>query len=188
MLQITSQKSFNQLSGQINSNVIIGPRRLALIGAIAAVALTIIFYPLIIYTPADLGKVHVKLSKVEVLPSNETDEKVTVRPTFAITNNNDMTLTTSNIDFQLFANGQSIGSSSVSYEDVPIVGRPQIFTNTTVQVPGSLDYQISSSNGALFKMIRDNSSSINWSTKGAVTVETGTTLFDPKDFSDQLQK
>src|SRR5215813_5273834 len=100
--KLTTQKSFNQLPGQLQQNVIIGPRRLALIGAIAAVALAIIFYPLIVLTPnVDLNQVTVKLSKVDVVSANETDQRVTVKPTFAITNTNDVTLTTSNIDFEL---------------------------------------------------------------------------------------
>ena len=172
---------------ELKSKVILGPRRIALIAAIVAVVLVIVFYPLIIETPIDLSKVSVGLSKVEVVTSNQTDRTLTINPTFSITNNSTITLTTESIDFQLFANGRPVGSGSVSYADVPVVGRPEIFSNTTVHIPGSLDFQLSNDNAGIFKMVRDNSTQISWSTNGTATIESGTTVL-PKDFSAELRR
>ncbi|MGI0035114.1 MAG: hypothetical protein ACRD98_04520, partial [Nitrososphaera sp.] len=75
--------------------MIIGPRRLALIGAIVAVALAIIFYPLIVRTPIDLDKVSFELTKVALKPSTAGEEELSLELTLTLTNLNNFTLTTS---------------------------------------------------------------------------------------------
>ena len=167
--------------------MIIGPRRLALIGVAAAIGLVIVFYPLIVKTDIDLSKIDIRLDKVEVVPSNQTDQTVTVKPTFTITNTNDITLTTESIDYQLYANGKSVGSGTISYADVPVIGRPEMFSNTTVKIPGSFDVQLSSDNADIFKQIRSNSTQVTWSATGTASIESGTTIA-PKDFTATKQK
>ena len=66
--------------------LIIGPRRVALIAAIAAVALTIIFYPLIVYTPIDPDKVDIKLGNVTPISGSAGEQKLVLGVTFNITN------------------------------------------------------------------------------------------------------
>ena len=44
-----------------------------------------------------------------------------------MTNTNEFTLTTSKIVYDLFADGTPVGSDTISYEDIPVTGRPSFF-------------------------------------------------------------
>jgi hypothetical protein len=150
--------------------LILGPRRIALIGAIAAVALTIIFYPLIVFTPFDPERVFINLSRVELTSGSEGEQSLNLRVAFNISNTNDITLTTSRIEYELFADGASIGTDTLSYEDVPLNGRPPLFPNRPITVTDTF---------------LNSSDQINWRVSGTATVESGTTLLQ-KTFSDEL--
>ena len=114
--------------------MIIGPRRLALIGAIAAVALTIIFYPLLVATPFNPNDVDIKLSRVALASGSEGEQKLDLRVSLNLTNTSEFTLTTSKIEYELFADGVPVGTDTISYEDVPINGRPALFTNQPITI------------------------------------------------------
>lgn len=165
--------------------MIIGPRRIALIGAIAAVALAIIFYPLIVFTPFDPERVTIGLANVRLLSGSEGEQKLDLAVAFNITNSNEFTLTTSKIDYDLFADDALVGSDTISYEDVPVNGRPVFFSNQPVNITDTLTLQYSDQNAALFRKILDNSTDINWRINGSATVESGTTQQETR-FSDEL--
>lgn len=167
--------------------MIIGPRRLVLIGAIAAVALTIIFYPLLVRTPFDPQKVSFELTKVELISGSEGEQQLVVQPSLRITNTNDFTLTTSKIDYELFADGVLVGSDTISYEDVPINGRPALFPNqpVTLRDTDGLTLRYSDANADLFNRILGNSTEIGWSIQGSANIESGTTL-ETTQFSAEL--
>ena len=158
-----------------------------LIGAIAAVALTIIFYPLLVRTPFDPQKVSFDLIKVELISGSLNDQKLVIQPSLTITNANDFTLTTSKIDYELFADGVSVGTDTISYEDVPPNGRPAFFPNqpVTIRDADGLTFNYSDATADLFSKILDNSTSIKWSISGGASVESGTTI-EETQFSDEL--
>lgn len=158
-----------------------------MIASIIAVALTIVLYPLIVETPIDANRFNIVLTgmKASVDPNN--DQNLILKPTFTITNYNDRTLTTSKLDYDLIANGTKVATGSLSYEDVPLNGRPALFTNSSIPITDSATMQYSDSNAALFKAIRNNSTNLSWSVQGAAEIESGTTLV-PKNFTSSLQK
>lgn len=159
---------------------------MALIAAIGAVALTIIFYPLLVFTPIDTGKVNIGLAKVQLTPGSTGQQQLALTVTFNVTNRNDMTLTTSIIDYDLSVNGVRLGSHSLSYEDVPLNGRPALFPGTTVPlVDNDFTLTYTDQNGAIFNKISNNTSQLRWSVTGTATLETGTTQ-QTKDFSSIL--
>jgi hypothetical protein len=167
--------------------LIIGSRRAVLIAAIAAVALTIILYPLIVETPIDPDKVNIELGKVELFPNgNEGAQSLNLKVTFDFTNNNPFTLTTSQVNYELVADGLSLGTYTLSYEDVPVTGRPALFNGTRVPVQDSaVTINYSDENAQIFNKIQNNISDINWSASGSATIESGTTQVT-KEFSDTL--
>ncbi len=167
--------------------MIIGPRRVALIAAIVAVVLTIVFYPLLVQTPFDPQKVFFELSKVELMDGSQGEQETVVQASLVIINTNDYTLTTSKIDYELFADGVSVGSDTISYEDTPVNGRPPFFPNqpVTIRDTDGLTVQYSDANEDLFNKILNNSTDINWSINGSSSVESGTTLKEAQ-FSDEL--
>ena len=167
--------------------MIIGPRRIALVAVIAAVALAIIFYPLIVFTPINVDDVAISLTRLVLDDDASGEQELVLRPTFAITNNSTMTLTTSRIDYELFADGALVGDKTLSYEDVPVNGRPALFPNTQVPLTDSFTLEYSDEQADLFNRIRSNSTEIGWSVRGSATIESGTTLV-VKEFQSELQR
>jgi hypothetical protein len=165
--------------------LIIGPRRLVLIGAIAAVALAIIFYPLIVQTPFDPERVAIQMTGVEVLSGSEGEQRLDLRVALQLTNTNEFTLTTSRIMYELFADGAPVGSDTISYEDVPVTGRPALFPNQPVTISDTLTLQYNDEMAPLFSRILNNSTDVNWRISGSATIESGTTLQE-KRFSGEV--
>jgi hypothetical protein len=165
--------------------LILGPRRIALIGAIAAVALAIIFYPLIVFTPFDPNKVTIDLAGVQLVSGSEGEQRLDLRVALNVTNNNDFTLTTSKVDYDLLADGARVGSDTLSYEDVPVNGRPVFFPNQPVTIADTMTLQYSDESAGLFRKILSNNTDIKWAISGSATIESGTTLQE-KSFSSEL--
>jgi hypothetical protein len=170
---------------QLAPYLIIGPRRLVLIGAIAAVALAIIFYPLIVQTPFDPERVAIQMTGVELLSGSEGEQRLDLRVALQLTNTNEFTLTTSNIMYELFADGAPVGSDTISYEDVPVTGRPALFPNQPVTISDTVTLQYSDEMASLFSRILNNSTDVNWRISGSATIESGTTLQE-KRFSSEV--
>ena len=151
-------------------------RRIVLIAVIAAVALAIIFLPLILTVtlPKDLSKVSIEVNKVEIL--NMTDNSLTnLNVFFNIHNPTGTTLTTSGVDYQLFANGSPIGQGSLSYADIPVNGRPQFLSGSTINIQSHIAVVNSHSTSQIFKTIRDPSlfKEIKWRVDGTIELDSG---------------
>ena len=156
-----------------------------LIGAIAAVALAIIFYPLIVQTPFDPERVAIQMTDVELLSGSEGEQRLDLRVALQLTNTNEFTLTTSLIMYELFADGAPVGSDTISYQDVPVTGRPALFPNQPVTISDTLTLQYSDEMASLFSRILNNSTDVNWRISGSATIESGTTLQE-KRFSSEV--
>jgi LEA14-like dessication related protein len=163
-------------------------RRVVLIAAIAAVAITIVFLPLIltITLPTNLDTVSISLAKVEVV--NVTGSSlINLNVFFRVQNPTDTTLTTSGIDYKLFADGTLLGQGSLSYADVPVNGRPQLLSNTTVTLQSLFPVLNSHSNSQIFKAIQNPATfkQIKWKAEGAVDLDSGVSS-SSKQFSSVL--
>ncbi|MGI0021028.1 MAG: hypothetical protein ACREAY_11215 [Nitrososphaera sp.] len=160
----------------------IGPRRAVLIGTIAAVALTIILLPLIFaLTSPDLDLVTVRLDRVALMSVE--DEGADLRTSFVLENPTDQTATTSRIDFELFADGTSLGPHTISYDDIPVNGRPAIFGKDSVTV--SETFTVKVEDAGLLKKISDNPETIKWRAKGIAQIESTLTLVE-KPFENEI--
>jgi len=172
------KKGFNSLfySATLGHIMFLSRRRIVLIAAIAAVAITIVFLPLIltITLPTNLNTVSIALAKVEVV--NVTGSSlINLNVFFSIHNPTEKTLTTSGIDYQLFADGTLIGQGSLSYADVPVNGRPQLLSNTTITIQSQFQVVNSHSNPQIFQVIQNPATfkQIKWRAEGVVELESG---------------
>jgi LEA14-like dessication related protein len=172
------KKGFNSLfySATLGQIMFLSRRRIVLIAAIAAVAITIVFLPLIltITLPTNLNTVSIALAKVEVV--NVTGSSlINLNVFFSVHNPTDKTLTTSGIDYQLFADGNQLGQGSLSYADVPVNGRPQLLSNTTITIQSQFQVVNSHSNPQIFKVIQNPATfkQIKWRAEGVVELESG---------------
>jgi hypothetical protein len=160
---------------------------LALIGAIAAVVVTIIAYPylLTIFSPEiDVEKVNIDLANVSLQPESS-EQELTLQVTFTLVNNNEVALTTSKIEYELFADGTTVGTDILSYEDIPVNGRPALFSGSPVPLRDFFVLKYSDDEAALFNTILTNSTQLNWRVTGSAIIESGT-IFVPKEFSAVL--
>ncbi len=155
-----------------------------LIGVIAAVAITIIMIPLIFTLNApDFTKINVRLANVTI--DDQTDQSMDIKVSFAIENPTDDTITTSKIDYELFANGVSLGTHTLSYEDVPLNGRPAIFAGQTVPVPDTFTFQYSDKMADIYNKIKDAPSAIKWRASGSAEIESTLTIAT-RDFNNEI--
>lgn len=163
-------------------------RRIVLIAAIATVAITIVFLPLIltITLPTNLNTVSIALAKVEVV--NVTGSNlINLNVFFSVLNPTEKTLTTDGIDYQLFADGTLLGQGSISYADVPVNGRPQLLSNTTITIQSQFQVVNSHSNPQIFKAIQNpvTLKQIKWKAEGVLGLESGFSSAS-KQFSSNL--
>lgn len=158
---------------------------MALIGAIVAVVLTIIFYPLLVETPFNPDDVTIQLSNVTLTSGNQSEQKLDLRIVLNVTNASDYTLTTSKIEYELFADGASVGTDIISYEDIPPNGRPALFPEHSVPIPDTFTLEYSDKRADLFNNILNNSEDISWKILGSATIESGTSQKE-KQFSSEL--
>jgi hypothetical protein len=165
--------------------LIIGPRRVALIVAIVAVVLTIIFYPLLVETPFNPSDVTIQLSDVTLTSGSQEEQKLDLRIVLNVTNASDYTLTTSKIEYELFADGASVGTDIISYEDIPPNGRPAFFPKQSVTISDAFTLEYSDKRADLFNKILNGSEDINWKIMGSATIESGTSQKE-KQFSSEL--
>jgi hypothetical protein len=165
--------------------LILGPRRVALIGAIAAVALTIIFYPLLVATPFDPNDVSIQLSNVALTSGSEGEQRLDLRVSFNMTNTSDYALTTSKVEYELFADGEPVGSDTISYENIPINGRPALFSNQPITLSDTFRLDYSDDRAEIFNKVLTGTEEISWSVTGIAIIESGTT-FQERPFSDEL--
>lgn len=151
-------------------------RRVVLIAVIAAVAITIILLPLIltITLPSNLKTVSIALAKVEVVNMTGTG-LINLNVFFSIHNPTGTTLTTSGIEYQLFANGTLLGPGSLSYGDVPVNGRPQLFSNATITLQSPFQVVNSHHKSQIFKVVQNPATfrHIKWKVDGVTELESG---------------
>jgi hypothetical protein len=167
-------------------------RRAVLIGAIAAVAAAIILTPLILTLtlPPDINAVKINLDKVEIenpSPEEETANLLTLNVYFKIDNPTDKTLTTSKIDYTLFANGESLGNGHIDYVDIPVHGRPQLLSGGEATIMSK--FEIPRNDPSLTQINIGNLSSfdINWEAEGTADIESGFATI-PLAFKDELKR
>ena len=149
--------------------------------------ITIIAYPFIlilVFPEIDVDKVSIDLTRVALSPESG-EQELTLQITFTVVNSNDVTLTTSKIDYELFADGKPVGTDILSYEDVPVNGRPALFSGSSVPLRDSFVLKYSDEEAELYNSILTNSTQIDWKVTGNAIIESGTVSV-PKEFSDEL--
>jgi hypothetical protein len=164
-------------------------RRAVLIGVAAAIAAAIILTPLILTLtlPPDINAVTIDLDKVEISPEEETANLLTLNVFFKVANPTDKTLTTSKIEYTLFANGESLGTGLIDYVDIPVHGRPQLLSGGEPATIMS-KFEIPRNDPSLTQINIGNlsSSDINWEAEGIADIESGF-VTTPLAFKDEIQ-
>ena len=149
-------------------------RRLVLIGTVTVIVGVIVLLPLILtITLPDLSAVDIIVKKIELDDISE-DNIATLKVVFNIKNPTRQALTTSKIDYELNANGESIGEYTKSYVDIPLNGRPQLLSNTDTNISSVIETPVLDEKIGLD--LRNNNQSlqdIKWTINGNAIIESG---------------
>ncbi len=165
-------------------------RRVVLFGVIVALVAVIVLLPAILDTLSGQGITDVKIaiSKVEEMSLNEANKTISLKVVFAFFNPTDKALTTSKIDYNLSGNDILLGKSTLSYEDIPLNGRPQLYPGKTILLSSTFVFVSSATTSSLYeKLSKDHSvaRSIAWSVKGEAQIDSAFTTL-PKVFESSL--
>ena len=165
-------------------------RRIVLIGVIGAIVLTIIFLPQIAFyaNAPDVDQITISLSDVAVSNILNNTKNVELRVTFDIHNPSDKSATTSKIEYELFGNDKSLGNGILSFEDIPLNGRPQFSPDTTKSLDSLILLTPMNSNMDIIDQLINNQSNsefIDWSTHGTIQLESAF-IATQKTFNDEL--
>ncbi len=149
-------------------------RRLVLIGTVTVIVGVIVLLPLILtITLPDLSTVDITVKNIELEGISE-DNIATLKVLFNIMNPTSQALTTSKIDYELNANGESIGEYTKSYVDIPLNGRPQLLSHTDKNISSVIKTPVL--NEKMRSDLRNNNQSlqnIEWTINGNAIIESG---------------
>ena len=132
----------------------------------------------------ELERVVVDLQSVEVVEVNTIDNRAKLQVTFLVTNPSEKTFTVSSIVYDLLVDGQTIGSSQYSTEDIAMPGRPTFYPGAEVPLKNFLFVGASDLNSELYDDIISGNIQ-GYSTNGVITVETSWSLIE-KEFQAEL--
>ena len=167
-------------------------RRIILIVAIVAILSAIILLPLILgtFSAPDINSITIELSKIEVKNiTNNNNKSIPLDVFFNIHNPTDKAVTTSKIEYDLIADGKPLGQGVLSYEDIPLNGRPQLLPGLTTTLQSTFELNQSNLNSDIFRVIKNAEAAkqIKWKVEGVAQIESAFS-FSPKQFSDELNK
>lgn len=167
-------------------------RRLILFGVIAALALTIILIPEIqfLVNAPDADALEFKLANIEINNISNDTNNVELLLSLEIYNPTDKTATTSKVEYDLFGNNEFLGHGVLSYEDIPLNGRPQLSPQQTTTLKSSLILEPTDSNLDLIQELLKNQTSmvgdyINWEVIGKSQIESAFVIIE-KEFESKL--
>lgn len=131
-----------------------------------------------------LEQVQVDLISVEVLDTNSIDKRANLKVVFLVTNPSKKTLTISNINYELFANGKNIGNGEYSTEDVAMTGRAAFYPGQSIELSSTFNLvytdQIADAYSAII-----NEEQVNYKTTGQVSIESAWSIVE-KQFESTL--
>ncbi len=116
----------------------------------------------------------IDITDIDVTSYNPETDTLTLQVTFQISNNSDVVMSLGIISYDLFGNDINICKSGTSYRDVPLVGRPQIFSHgISGPIRTNCDIKRSAQNTEIFDtLLNNNLNSIRFNTKGTTEIET----------------
>lgn len=127
-----------------------------------------------------LGMAEIQLTSVKVVNTNTVDNRATLEVNFLIKNPGAKTFTVSNIDYELFVKGKSLGRGSYSTEDIALPGRAAFYPDSQIELPTTFTLVLSDNTADEYNSII-NGQEIKFNAKGKMVVESAWSLVE-KEF------
>jgi hypothetical protein len=166
-------------------------RRIVLFGVIGALVITIILLPRIQYfvNAPDVNAIDFNLAAVNISNLSNNTNNIELSLLFNVYNPSDKSATTSKVEYDLFGDNKLLGHGVLSYEDIPLNGRPQFSPGQTTTLKSPIILQPSEMNRDVIEKLLSNSSnsikSIRWNVNGSSQIESAFVILE-KNFSDAL--
>ena len=128
----------------------------------------------------ELEKVEIELMEVKVLDVNKIENSAKLEVAFLVSNPSEKTFTVPVITYDLYANGESIGSGAYSTEDVSMPGRAAFYAGVEIPLKNIFKLTKSTVSDEIYDSIV-NGENVDFSANGRITVETSWSIIE-KDF------
>jgi hypothetical protein len=166
-------------------------RRIVLFGVIGVLVLTIILLPRIQYfiSAPNVDAIDFELSSIDIANLSNNTTNIELLLHFDVSNTSEKTVTTSKVEYDLFGDDEYLGHGVLSYEDIPLNGRPQLSSEQTTTLKSTIFLQPSDTNMDIIERLIDNQSdsinNIRWNVNGSSQIESAFVIVQ-KDFNDVL--
>ena len=131
-----------------------------------------------------LEQIEIILASVELMEVNSIENRAELQTTFLVKNPSEKTFTVPLISFELFANGNSIGTGQYSTEDIAMPGRAAFYPGAEIPLKSKFHLVLRDTNAPEYELIT-NGQQVQYSVEGIVTAETAWSLIE-KEFQSSL--
>jgi hypothetical protein len=154
----------------------------AAIGAMLALMGGIVYYASLDNPSLELAEI--KLHEVKVVDVNSVDNLAKLEISFLVKNPSEKTFTVPLITFELFADGEHIGTGQYSTVDVAMPGRAAFYAGAEIPLKTFLQVASSDLKSVTYQNIIDEED-VEFSAEGIITVETAWSLIE-KEFKSSI--
>ena len=127
----------------------------------------------------DLEKVEIELTDVEVTSVNKVANSAKLTVTFLIKNPSEKTFTVPLIAYQLYADGELLGSGLYSTADIAMPGRALFIGGAEIPLKNVYDLNMSDVNNEIYQAILDDDVS-SFRAEGVITTESAWSTIEKK--------
>ena len=128
----------------------------------------------------ELEQVEIELLDVEVKDVNKIENFAKLEVTFLVKNPSEKTFTVPIIGYQLYADGQLLGSGQYSTEDISMPGRAVFYSGVEIPLKNTFILNESDVNSEIYQAVLNGNIS-SFSAEGSITTETTWSLIE-KEF------
>ncbi len=125
----------------------------------------------------ELEQVEIKLLNVEVKDVNKIENSAKLEVTFLVKNPSEKTFTVPIIGYQLYADGQLLGSGQYSTEDIAMPGRAVFYSGVEIPLKNTFTINESDTNSEIYQAVLNGNIS-SFSAEGVITTETSWSLIE----------
>ena len=125
----------------------------------------------------ELEQVEVELLNVEVKDVNKIENSAKLEITFLVKNPSEKTFTVPIIGYQLYADGQLLGSGQYSTEDIAMPGRAVFYSGVEIPLKNTFILNKSDVNSEIYQAVLNGNIS-SFSAEGSITTETSWSLVE----------
>jgi LEA14-like dessication related protein len=118
----------------------------------------------------ELEQVEIELIDVEVFNVNKVENSAKMTVTFLVKNPSEKTFTVSLIGYQLYADGELLGSGQYSTADIAMPGRAIFSTGAEIPLKNTFELNKSKVSSEIYQAVIDDAVS-SFRTEGTITTE-----------------